>query len=46
MRVSLPEEEVPALQSFIERRPDGWTIEGMSVSFTGLCSKCRVGAPQ
>ena len=45
MRVSLPGEDVAALQAFIDRRPDGWNVEGMSISFTGLCSKCRVGPP-
>jgi Fe2+ or Zn2+ uptake regulation protein len=43
VRVSLPQEEVPALQAFIDRRPDGWTVEGMSFSFTGVCPRCRVG---
>jgi Fe2+ or Zn2+ uptake regulation protein len=45
MRVSLPDEDVAGLQAFIDRRPDGWNVEGMSISFTGLCPKCRIGPP-
>jgi Fe2+ or Zn2+ uptake regulation protein len=45
LRVNLPEEDVPALQAFIDHRPDGWAIEGLSFSFTGLCPKCRIGPP-
>ena len=45
MRIVIPSEEVPTLQAFVDRRPDGWLVEGMSFSFTGLCAKCRIARP-
>ncbi|MCI4348820.1 MAG: hypothetical protein L3J93_01180 [Thermoplasmata archaeon] len=44
LRVSIAEAEVATLQSFVDRRPAGWTVEGMSFSFTGMCPQCRSGA--
>ncbi|HEV2165670.1 MAG TPA: hypothetical protein VGS23_01625 [Thermoplasmata archaeon] len=46
LRVSIAHEEVATLQSFSDRRPDGWTVEGMSFSFTGICPQCRQGRPE
>jgi Fe2+ or Zn2+ uptake regulation protein len=43
LRVSIPHEEVATLHAFSDRRPDGWTVEGMSFSFTGICPQCRQG---
>lgn len=43
LRVSIPHEEIASLQSFSDHRPDGWTVEGMSFSFTGVCPQCRQG---
>jgi hypothetical protein len=44
IRVSIAEAEVATLQSFVDRRPAGWTVEGMSFSFTGMCPQCRSGS--
>jgi Fe2+ or Zn2+ uptake regulation protein len=41
VRVPIPAAEVAELQSFVDRRPDGWSIEGMSFSFTGTCPTCQ-----
>ncbi len=41
VRVSVPPDEIALLHSFSDRRPDGWTVEGMSFSFTGICPRCR-----
>jgi Fe2+ or Zn2+ uptake regulation protein len=41
VRVAVSPEEVAQLNAFADRRPDGWTVEGMTFSFTGLCSTCR-----
>jgi len=43
LRVSIPEADAATLQSFVDRRPDGWSVEGMSFSFTGICPRCREG---
>jgi hypothetical protein len=40
--VAVSPAEVALLNAFSDRRPDGWTVEGMTFSFTGLCTSCRV----
>lgn len=42
-RVAIPHSDLATLEAFVDRRPDGWSVEGMSFSFTGICPKCRAG---
>ncbi|HZY69451.1 MAG TPA: hypothetical protein VFF67_00530 [Thermoplasmata archaeon] len=36
-------DDLPALLAFTERRPDGWSVDAMTISFTGACARCRQG---
>ncbi|HEV2231282.1 MAG TPA: hypothetical protein VGV64_08360 [Thermoplasmata archaeon] len=41
VRVPIEAAEAALLQSFVDRRPAGWVVEGLSFSFTGICVSCR-----
>jgi Fe2+ or Zn2+ uptake regulation protein len=41
--LSLTSEEVGALAGFASRAPDGWAVDGISLTLTATCRRCREG---
>jgi Fe2+ or Zn2+ uptake regulation protein len=43
LRLALALTDGPNLEAFLDRRPDGWSAEGISLTVTGLCPTCQSG---
>ncbi|MCI4325074.1 MAG: hypothetical protein L3K00_04220 [Thermoplasmata archaeon] len=43
VRLALAPTDGPNLEAFLDRRPDGWSAQGISLTITGLCTTCRTG---
>lgn len=41
--LSLAPEEMVVLDRFSARAPAGWSVDGISLTLTGTCRKCREG---
>jgi hypothetical protein len=46
VRLALAPTDGPNLEAFLDRRPDGWSAQGISLTVTGLCPNCLLGAPR
>lgn len=42
-RIELTELDRHFLEELAARRPDGWSVDGISYSLTGACQRCREG---
>ena len=42
-RIELTELDRHFLTEMASRRPDGWSVDGISFSLTGACRRCREG---
>jgi hypothetical protein len=43
LRLALALTDGPNLEAFLDRRPDGWSAEGITLTVTGLCPTCQSG---
>jgi len=43
VRLELSEGDSANLVAFADRRPDGWSADGVSLTVTGVCPRCREG---
>ncbi|MCI4332218.1 MAG: hypothetical protein L3K01_00575 [Thermoplasmata archaeon] len=43
VRLALAIADGPNLEAFPDRRPDGWTAEGVTLTVTGVCPSCQTG---
>lgn len=43
LRLALAIPDGPNLEAFLDRRPDGWSAEGVTLTITGVCPSCRTG---
>jgi hypothetical protein len=43
LRLALALDDGPNLEAFLDRRPDGWSAEGVTLTLTGLCPTCQTG---
>ncbi|HEV8049961.1 MAG TPA: hypothetical protein VGP88_05160 [Thermoplasmata archaeon] len=43
VRLELSEGDAANLVAFADRRPDGWSADGVTLTVTGLCPRCREG---
>jgi hypothetical protein len=43
LRLALALTDGPNLEAFLDRRPDGWSAEGITITITGLCPDCQTG---
>jgi Fe2+ or Zn2+ uptake regulation protein len=43
LRLALAIDDGPNLEAFLDRRPDGWSAEGVTLTLTGLCPTCQAG---
>jgi Fe2+ or Zn2+ uptake regulation protein len=44
--LALSPEEMVLLDRFSARSPAGWSVDGISLTLTGTCRKCREGPPE
>jgi len=42
-RIELTELDQHLLTELASRHPDGWSVDGVSLSLTGACQRCREG---
>lgn len=42
--LALTLEDLASLTSLVERRPRGWSVDGISYSLTGVCPRCAAGS--
>ncbi|NNN16763.1 MAG: hypothetical protein HKL79_00120 [Thermoplasmata archaeon] len=43
--LTLTPEDLGNLATLAERRPRGWSVDGISYSLTGVCPRCATGSP-